>query len=124
MSAREQFIAWALGLGAAALPLIVGGIRLMITKLSLLQIDLDAAKEKRLREVATDAAHYAQEVYAAGKLAGSIAVVDRSKLAGDLVADKFEHMTRDDIDVAVKSAVGADPTLGASAVLAKNGSHS
>ena len=110
MSPKEQLAAAAL----AALPLLYALLRLALTAVQLKQVELDAAKAARLASVATGAAHYAEEVYATAKKQGATGV-DRAKLAGDIVADKFPALDDDEVAIAVTTAVGAAPTLGNSA---------
>lgn len=114
MSPRDQLIAGLVGLAVALVPLGYALIKLLLTYVQLRQVELDAAKAARLATVAKGAVYYAEEAAAAGKRPDGVRVLDKGKLAKDIVADAFPKLSDDEIDVAVQSAVGELPGIGAS----------
>lgn len=106
-------------------PLLLAAIALALVKLKNMRteaeiqgLELDAAKAAKLARVTKGAVYLAEETAAAGRRDGSIAVVDKAKLAADVVLDEFPDMNRDDADAAVRATVGELPHVGATG---KNG---
>ncbi len=114
MTPRDQLIAAALGVALAAVPLVYASLKLLLTYVQLRQVQLDAAKAQQLHEAAKGAVYYAEEAAASGRASGGIAVLDKAKLAGDIVAEKFPKLDDDEVQIAVQSAVGELPGIGAS----------
>ena len=105
----DQIKAAAFAVLAVLVPLIVGVLRLLTSKVALAQLDVEAARRERLAAVARGAVLYAEEQGEAGKLPGEA----RAKLANDVVAGKFPKLDADDVELAVKTAVAETPGVGA-----------
>ncbi len=111
----KQLLAWISGAVVFMAPLAYAVLRLLVARAELARLEVEKAKGALLKADATDAAFYAEEAAASGM------GIDKAKMAHDIVADKHPERDDDEIEIAVKAAVGATPGLGATGK--KNGVH-
>lgn len=116
MTPKEQFIAALLSVLAVAVPLLIACIRLMLSKVELARLDVEAAKAARLKAAAADAVQYAQERRLDEKQNGAWA----AKVATDVVIDRT-GVDDETAAIAVRTAVAEAPGLGETGK--RNGVH-
>lgn len=116
MTPTQQLLAWLGGAIVALAPLAYAVIRLLLARVQLATLDVEAAKRARLKAAAADAVQYAQERRLDEKQNGAWA----AKVATDVVIDRT-GVDDETAEIAVRTAVAEAPGLGATGK--KNGVH-
>lgn len=118
MTPKEQFVAGGLAILAVLVPMVIGVIRLMITKLAIMQLDLEEQRKKKLIEAARLQALVAEEERAAelrnvsAEAKAASAAKESAAVKATMEAAKVDEATA---RAAVKVAIATSPDLGATA---------
>lgn len=116
MTPKEQFIAGALAIFVAFAPVMIGILRLIGKKIDDMNLDLDEKRQARLKRIAAEQAHVAEEEAArAAKIEASEQQRKDSEAkesAATKATAKAAKVDEETAREAVKLAVSTDPRLG------------